>query len=151
MAGASAQDPTPADATHLVLYDGVCGLCSRLVQFLLTRDHRAVFAFATLQGATGLAMVRRFGGDPRDLTTFYVVADYRTSRARMLNRSNAALFVAGTLGWPWKAAVALRVVPAVIRDWAYGVIGRHRYRMFGRYEQCLMPPPEFRGRFVDPS
>ena len=134
-----------------MLYDGVCGLCDRLVQFLLTRDHSAVFAFAALQSAPGQAMVRRFGGDPRELTTFHVVADYRSSGARMLGRSNAALFVAGTLGWPWKAASALRVVPAVFRDWAYGVIARHRYRLFGRHEQCLVPRPEFRGRFIDQS
>lgn len=151
MAVASAQDPTPAGTSHLVLYDGVCGLCNGVVQFLLTRDHRAAFAFAALQSAPGLAMVRRFGGDPRELTTFYVVTDYQSSRARMIGRSDAALFVAGTLGWPWKGAIALRVVPAGFRDWVYGVIARHRYRLFGRHEQCLVPAPEFRGRFIDQS
>src|SRR5688572_5934880 len=87
---------------HLVLYDGVCGLCSRLLQFLLAHDHRAVFDFAALQSATGRALVAGWGGDPEELTSFYVLANYRTSQAQFFTRSRAALFVAGELGWPWK-------------------------------------------------
>jgi predicted DCC family thiol-disulfide oxidoreductase YuxK len=134
---------------HLVLYDGVCGLCNRVLQFLLVHDSRGVFSFATLQSATGQAMVRRFGGNPADLTSFYVVADYREPQARALMRSDAALFVAGELGWPWKAARLVVVVPKPIRDWLYDVVARTRYRVFGRYDQCLLPRPEFRSRFVE--
>src|SRR5688500_9433006 len=92
-----------SEGVHLVLYDGVCGLCTRLLQFLLKHDHRAVFRFAPLQSATGKAMVARSGGSPDELTTFYVVADYRAPGARAFTRSDAVLFVAGELGWPWKA------------------------------------------------
>lgn len=144
-----AQDPVSDRPGHLVLYDGVCGLCSRVVQFVLTHDDRAIFAFAALQSAAGMAMVKRFGGNPEELTTFYVVADYRTRQARMLSRSDAALFLAGTLGWPWRLASGLRVVPLAVRDWAYGVVAPHRYRVFGRREQCLIPRPEDRDRFID--
>src|SRR6058998_3052657 len=90
-----------AQGAHLVLYDGVCGLCSRLLQFLLKHDHRAVFDFASLQSATGKAMVVRCGGNPLELTSFYVMANYRTPEARFFTRSRAVLFVAGELGWPW--------------------------------------------------
>src|SRR5262245_23842231 len=134
---------------HLVLYDGVCGLCNRVLQFLLLHDRRGVFAFATLQGATGQAMVRRFGGNPADLTSFYVVENYRAPDARALMRSDAALFVAGQLGWPWKAARLFAVVPKAIRDRVYDVVARTRYRVFGRYDQCLLPRPEWRSRFVE--
>src|SRR5439155_8214298 len=82
-----------AEGTHLVLYDGVCGLCSRLLQFLLAHDHRSVFKFASLQSATGRALVERCGGNPDDLTSFYVFANYRTSDARVFTRGAAALFV----------------------------------------------------------
>jgi predicted DCC family thiol-disulfide oxidoreductase YuxK len=132
-----------------VLYDGVCGLCDRLLRFVATHDRRGVFAFASLQGATGRAVIERLGGDPGELTSFYVLANHRTDRARILDRSNAALFVAGELGWPWKAAVFLRVLPAAALDHVYNLIARHRYRIFGRYEQCVTPGPEFRGRFVE--
>jgi predicted DCC family thiol-disulfide oxidoreductase YuxK len=146
----SVTQPTSAgEGAHLVLYDGVCGLCSSLVQFLLTHDRRGVFAFASLQSATGGAGVQDFGGDPTELTSFYVLANYRTGRTRTLARSQAAIFVAGQLGWPWKAAVIARVLPAAVLDRAYDVIARNRYRVFGRYDQCLVPRPEFRGRFVE--
>jgi predicted DCC family thiol-disulfide oxidoreductase YuxK len=94
------QVPSVAEGAHLVLYDGVCGLCSRLLEFLLKHDRRAVFTFASLQSATGRAMVARCGGNPDELTSFYVLANYRTGHARMLSRSSAALFVADELGWP---------------------------------------------------
>jgi len=94
-------------------------------------------------------MVERFGGNPDELTSFYVVANYRASHAEMFKRSNAALFVAGQLGWPWRVAVFLRVLPSAILDRVYNVIARNRYCVFGRYEQCLTPRPEFRGRFVE--
>jgi predicted DCC family thiol-disulfide oxidoreductase YuxK len=148
MADSPAQPPS-VEGAHLVLYDGVCGLCSRLLQFLLEHDRRAVFAFASLQSAAGRAMVERFGGHPDALTSFYVVTNYRATRARMLSRSSAALFVAGELGWPWKVAVLMRVLPAAILDHVYSVVARNRYRVFGRYERCVMPRPELRRRFVE--
>ena len=138
-----------AQGAHLVLYDGVCGLCSRLLQFLLKHDHRAVFNFASLQSATGKAMVERCGGDPHELISFYALANYRTPGARFFTRSRAALFVAGELGWPWKLARLFGVLPTALLDRVYDGVARTRYRVFGRHDQCLMPRPEYRRRFVD--
>ena len=94
-------------------------------------------------------MVVRHGGDPGDVSTVYVVADYRTPAARPLVRSRAALFVAGALGWPWKAATLFGALPTALLDRVYDVVARNRYRVFGRREQCLMPRPEWRDRFID--
>jgi predicted DCC family thiol-disulfide oxidoreductase YuxK len=141
--------PSGIKGTHLVLYDGVCGLCSHLLQFVLARDDRSVFTFASLQSPTGKAIVERFGGNSNELTSFHVVANYRADQARMLSRSGAALFVAGELGWPWKAAVLMRVLPTPVLDRMYDSVARTRYRLFGRFEQCLTPRPEFRSRFID--
>jgi predicted DCC family thiol-disulfide oxidoreductase YuxK len=149
MADEPAQAPSGSQGAHLVLYDGVCGLCSRLLQFLLRHDHRAVFNFASLQSATGKATVARWGGDPEELTSFYVVSDFRTPAARVVTRSDAALFVAGELGWPWKGVRAAGILPKALRDRLYDVVARTRYRVFGRLEQCLLPRPEFRSRFLD--
>jgi predicted DCC family thiol-disulfide oxidoreductase YuxK len=143
------QDPSGGDGAHLVLYDGVCGLCNRLLQFLLTHDRRAVFAFASLQSPIGRSTVERFGGNPDDLSSFVVVSNFRTDRARMVGRGRAALFVAGELGWPWRAAGLFRIVPTAILDWMYDVVARNRYRVFGRFDQCLMPRPEYRRRFIE--
>ena len=145
MVHSEAQQPV---GVHLVLYDGVCGLCSRLLQFLLRHDRRQVFSFAPLQSAVGRSFVER-SGDPAELTSFYVVADYQTPASRVFTRSDAALFVAGALGWPWRVAQLTRFVPHAIRDRAYDLVARSRYRVFGRYERCLVPRPEFRNRFID--
>jgi len=149
MADSHAQAPPHAEAVHLVLYDGVCGLCSSLLQFLLTHDRRGVFAFASLQSATGKAMVEGLGGDPSELTSFYVLANYQTHHRRMFARSEAALFVARQLGCPWRAASIVGVLPSGLLDRVYNAIARHRYRVFGRFDRCLAPRPEFRGRFVE--
>ena len=149
MIGLLAQPPSAGEGAHLVLYDGVCGLCSRLLRFLLAHDRRAVFTFASLQSEVGKVIVERYGGNPGELTSFYVLANYRADHAQTFSRSSAALFVAGELGWPWKVAVLARLLPTVLLDRAYDVVARNRYRVFGRYQQCLIPRPEFRGRFIE--
>jgi len=133
----------------LVLYDGVCGLCNRGVQFVLEHDDRQLFRFASLQSALGRSIVKQSGGNPDELAAFYVIGNYQTPAARVFTRSDAVLFVACNLRWPWKAARLLRVLPRAIRDRAYDLVARNRYRVFGRLEHCLLPRPEFRSRFVD--
>ena len=134
---------------HLLLYDGVCGLCDRFVRFVLARDHRGRFRFATLQGPVGRDLVAAFGRDPDRLETVHVVVDYRSDAARVLNRSAAALFVLGQLGWPWRLASILRWVPAALRDRLYDRVAAHRYRLFGRHAACPAPDPAYRDRFID--
>jgi predicted DCC family thiol-disulfide oxidoreductase YuxK len=145
----SAWQPSSETGAHLVLYDGVCGLCDRVLQFVLRHDHRRVFSFASLQSAVGRSCVEQSGGNPDELTTFYVIANYRTATARAFTRSDAALFVAGALGWPWRALLLMRFVPRVLRDQAYDLVARTRYRVFGRYDRCPIPSPQFRRRFID--
>jgi predicted DCC family thiol-disulfide oxidoreductase YuxK len=149
MAEGRVHDSPAAVGKHLLLYDGVCGLCSRVLQFVLAHDRRGLFRFAPLQGEIGRTLVSGWGGDPDELTTFYVCANYRTASPRVLARSDAALFIAGEIGWPWKAFAAARVLPKVLRDGVYDVVAKTRYRVFGRLDQCLVPQPEVRSRFVE--
>jgi predicted DCC family thiol-disulfide oxidoreductase YuxK len=149
MVNSPAQGPSVPDGVHLVLYDGVCGLCRRLLQFVLKHDRRAVFTFASLQSAVGRTIVERLGGVPDELASFHVLANYRGNKTQMFSRSSAALFVAGELGWPWKMAGVMRVLPTSMLDHVYNVVARNRYRVFGRDEQCLAPRSEFRDRFVE--
>jgi predicted DCC family thiol-disulfide oxidoreductase YuxK len=149
MAESTAQGPATGGGQHLLLYDGVCGLCDHLVQFVLTHDPGGRFDFAPLQSATGRQAVAREGGDPDALTSFYVVRDYQTAGARSLVKGRAALFVARTLGWPWRIAAAFAVLPTAVLDWGYDIVARYRYRVFGRFDQCVLPRPEQRKRFVD--
>jgi predicted DCC family thiol-disulfide oxidoreductase YuxK len=133
---------------HLLLFDGDCGLCASLVQFVLARDPDGIFHFASLSSPYGRSTVTRYG-DADDSSTMYVVADYRTPAARPLNRSRAALFVLRILGWPWKAATLFGVLPTTILDRLYDLFARNRYRILSRREQCFMPRAEWRDRFAD--
>lgn len=135
--------------THLLLYDGVCGLCNGAVQFVLRRDSRALFDFAALQSEAGRAFLARAGLSPHQLDTVYVIADYRTGAARTLSKSRAALFVLQAIGGVWRIAGALRALPPPLLDRVYDFIARHRYGMFGRYDTCPLPAAEHRGRFLD--
>jgi predicted DCC family thiol-disulfide oxidoreductase YuxK len=133
---------------HLLLYDGVCGLCDWLVQAVLAHDRAEAFDFAALQSPEARDVLARFGASPDPLDTVYVVVDYQGSPA-LLGRGRAAVFVLAALGWPWKAGGALRVLPTSLLDRGYDLVARHRYRLFGKYDQCLLPRPEHRARFID--
>ena len=92
--------PSP---TTVVFYDGVCGLCNRLNQFLLRRDHDARIRFAALQSPIARQLLAAHGLDPADLDTVYVMADWTTAAERVLARSQAVLHALGQLGGPWRA------------------------------------------------
>lgn len=134
---------------HLLLYDGACGFCNRMVRFVLAHDRRGVFRFAALQGAVAARELGRLGGLPQELGTFQVIEDYRGDRPRLLRRSAAACMVATSLGWPWRAAAALQVLPAAWLDAAYDVVARHRHQLAGRRDACPIPTPDHRARFLD--
>lgn len=149
MVGQGSQEPAVVEGRHLILFDGVCGLCDHLVQFVLKRDRQGVFRFASLQSRVGREAVVQAGGDPSVLTTMYVVADFQRRGQRTLTKSQAALFVVDQLGWPWRLALAARVVPRPLLDPVYDLVARFRYRLFGRVEHCVVPTPEFRQRFLE--
>jgi predicted DCC family thiol-disulfide oxidoreductase YuxK len=137
------------EATAVILYDGVCGLCHRCVRFVLKRDHEGVFRFASLQSSTGREILARHGIQPDALDTFYVVLDYKLASERVLSKSSGTLYTAARLGGVWKSATILRVLPQGVRDYAYDTIARHRYRMFGRYDSCPLSEARYRDRFID--
>jgi predicted DCC family thiol-disulfide oxidoreductase YuxK len=140
----STPDPNP-----IVLYDGVCGLCNRLVQFLLKHDYHDRFRFASLQSAFATELLTRHGMDPHDLDTVYVVRNYGLTGEALLARSDAILFMLKQLGGIWSLAVVGKIIPRPLRDWMYGVVAQNRYRVFGKYESCMLPEPRHRQKFLD--
>ena len=134
----------------IILYDGVCGLCNRLNQFVLRRDPEGEFRFASLQSPFAGRILARHGTNPQDLDTVYVVANYELPEEHLLARSDAIAFVLTQLGGIWKfLGLFLQLLPRFLRDRAYGVVARNRYRVFGRFETCMVPSPENRDRFLD--
>ena len=137
-----------ADPTNpILLYDGVCGLCSRLVQFVLKRDASGHFRFASLQSDFASRILRQQGLDPDDLDTVYLVEE---PGQRLTARSDAVISVLRELGGFWRAAaVLLRALPKSLRDWGYDVVAHNRYRIFGKHDTCLLPEEKYRDRFLD--
>lgn len=140
----SKTEPNP-----IVLYDGVCGLCNHLVQFILKRDTRDRFRFASLQSDFAQQLMTRHGVDPHDLDTVYVVKDHGQTNERLLARSDAILFMLSQLGGIWKLSGVGRVLPGAVRDAVYKIVARNRYRVFGKHESCMLPEPKHRAKFLD--
>jgi predicted DCC family thiol-disulfide oxidoreductase YuxK len=134
----------------IVLYDGVCGLCNRLVQFVLKNDRNDVFRFASLQSKLAEQILVRHRLRSESLETVYVVLDYGLAEERVLSRLQAVVYVLQQLGGPLAYVSAiLRVLPAPVQNFLYGLVARNRYRVFGRYETCPLPDSDTRCKFLD--
>lgn len=137
-------DLEPSNTPNPVLvFDGVCGLCNASVDFVIKHDRRRVFRFTPSQSASGRRLLERFGVDPEDVQSVYLVEG-----GRIKARSTAALLVARRLGFPWALASVFLLVPRPLRDLVYGWIARNRYRWFGKQETCRLPNAEERSRFL---
>jgi len=148
MTGEQSTGPMPNSSHTLVLYDGVCGLCNRLVSFLLRQDRRDQFRFAPLQSELAQTLLRRYGLDPNDFDTVVVLADYGQPAERALTRSQAALWAVGRVGGIWSLFVIAKVIPLSLREALYKFIARHRYQVFGKYDVCPLPKAEVRHKFL---
>jgi predicted DCC family thiol-disulfide oxidoreductase YuxK len=133
----------------IVLYDGVCGLCNGVTRFILRRDAARRFRFASLQSDFARSALARYGRDPRDVDTIYVIVDHEGPAERLLAKSSAILYVLRRIGGPWRLADLLRVLPPRVLDRGYDRFIRHRYRIFGRLDACPLPRPEDAARFIE--
>ncbi|HWW76308.1 MAG TPA: DCC1-like thiol-disulfide oxidoreductase family protein [Pyrinomonadaceae bacterium] len=131
----------------VLLYDGVCGFCNKTVQTVLERDRRGTMRFAALQSDYARRVVARHPELEGVDSVVYVEA--APGGERVYIRSDAALKVASYLGGFWKVLLAGRLVPRRLRDYFYDLFARNRYRFFGKYDACLLPPPEVRARFLE--
>jgi len=148
---APAPDPESEIAAHpILLYDGVCGLCNRLVQLVLRRDPSGILRFAALQSPLAASILARHGQHPQELDTVYAVVNCDAPGEALLARSDAVLFILRQLGGIWRAwARVFQLLPRSLRDFGYNFVAQRRYRIFGRSETCILPAPENRHRFLD--
>jgi predicted DCC family thiol-disulfide oxidoreductase YuxK len=139
------------DRSHpIILYDGVCGLCNRAVQFVIAHDRARRFKFAALQGAFAGQILGRHRLESEALNTVCLIMNADSPDEKLITRSDAAIAVLREIGGTWRfLAVGLTIIPKFMRDWGYGVIARHRYRIFGKYDACPLPKPEDANRFLN--
>ena len=134
---------TQVEADRIILFDGVCDLCNGFVQFIIARDPKGKFKFGALQSPEAQQLLKGTVLDPKALeTVIYIRGD------RIYTRSGAALRILNDLGGWWSLLSIKLIVPPPIRDFAYGIIAKRRYRWFGKRESCMVPTPELRERFI---
>ena len=130
-------------ARDIIVFDGLCVLCSSNAQLVLRHDKDRRFLLASMQGEKGQAIYRQAGMNPEDPESLVVV-----SRQGLLRNSDAVIYIYRHLGWPWRAASSLALLPRAIRDPLYLLIARNRYRLFGKRQSCWIPDLADRERLL---
>lgn len=125
----------------IIFFDGVCNLCNESAQFVLLRDKRAHFQFASLQSETAKRMLP--SERVRDLDSVVLIED-----GKLYTQSTAVLRICRRLPGGWPLLSVFLVVPRPVRDAVYAWVGRNRYRWFGKSDACLIPKPEWKNRFL---
>ena len=129
--------------SDVIVFDGECALCSGFLRFVVRHDREARFRFLIAQSRKGEALYKTLGLKGDDYETNLVFVDGHLHR-----ELDAFAAVMGRLDWPWRALSVARFVPEPLAGWLYGLIARNRYRVFGRYDTCIMPDPSLRARFL---
>lgn len=127
----------------IILFDGVCNFCNGAVNFTIKRDEKKVIKFAALQSETGAQLLKQYGLPANDLRSFLFIEN-----GIVYNRSTAALKVCRHLTGLWPLCYGFIIVPAFIRNGIYDFIAKNRYKWFGQRQECMLPTPEVRARFL---
>jgi predicted DCC family thiol-disulfide oxidoreductase YuxK len=135
--------PAFPDDKALVVFDGVCVLCSGFAKFILKRDPACAFRLTTAQSPIGQALFRHYGLDTETLEPNLVLID-----GHPYAKLDTVVAVGKRLGGGWRLLSVLRAIPRPIGDWLYDRVARNRYRLFGRHDRCMMPEPQWRERFI---
>ena len=133
-----------AEKHPIILFDGVCNLCSSSVQFVIRHDPKQHFRFASLQSNFGQSVLNKFNLPTESLQSFILLDGDKIDTA-----STAALKVAKQLSKGWSLMYAFIIVPAFIRNAVYQLIAKNRYKWFGKKEACWIPTKELRTLFLD--
>lgn len=127
----------------IILFDGVCNLCNSFVQYVINHDKNDIFRFTALQSETGMKILKHIGVDPEKIDSIVL---YHPGVAYYY-KSGAALEIAKHLGWR-SLSVVFKLVPKFLRDPVYDYIARNRYKWYGKTDQCMIPTPELKSKFL---
>ena len=128
----------------IVLFDGVCNLCSSSVRFIISHDKKNQFLFGSLQGNAGQDYLNKFNLPGDTFNSFMLIEDNKA-----YTRSSGALKMLKYLGGGWQLLYGFTIVPKFIRDGVYNFIAKNRYRWFGKKEECWVPTPVLKQKFLD--
>lgn len=128
---------------NIILFDGVCNLCTGFVHLILRFDKKELYTFASLQSESGQQLLQEFSHPLDDNNTFLYIRG-----SRCLDRSTATLYSIKDLGGIYSAASVFLIVPRPIRDVVYRIVAKYRYRWLGKRDACMIPTPELQRRFL---
>lgn len=132
------------DDAPIVLFDGVCNLCHGFVQFIVPRDTEGQFHFASLQSDVGQDLLSEHGLEDHDLESVVLIEG-----DECYVKSAAVIRIAQLLGGVYRLLGPFRFLPRRVRDWGYDLVAKHRYRIFGQKDQCMMPQGNVQERFLE--
>lgn len=128
----------------VVLFDGVCNLCTGFVQYIIPRDPDGIFKFASLQSEVGEVLLEKHGLENHNLDSVVLI-----DGDDVYIKSSAVLEIGAMLGGVYTLARPLMILPQRLRDWGYDVVAANRYRIFGKKDQCMMPSGDIQSRFLE--
>lgn len=141
---ADAKVPAFPDDKVLVVFDGVCVLCSAFARLILKRDRAFAFRLTTAQSQLGQALYRHYGLDTESFETNLVIAS-----GRAYGKLDSVAVTGARLGGAWRVLALLSLLPRPLADWLYDRVAQNRYALFGRTERCMIPSPQWRERFIE--
>lgn len=128
----------------LVLFDGVCNLCDASVQYIIKHDKDDVFRFTALQSELGEQIIKQFDIDRSKTDSILLYSEEKG----ISYKSTAALKIASKLGFPINLMSIFLIVPPFIRNWVYDYIAKNRYKWYGKKDDCMIPTPELKSKFL---
>ena len=129
----------------IILFDGVCNLCNKAVQFIIKRDKTDRYRFAALQSDVGRQLTSERNIDTQKIDSIILI---EPGKAYYI-KAPAALRIGKGFGGLYKLLAVFEWVPPVISNWVYDLVAKNRYRWFGRKDACMIPTPELKGKFLD--
>jgi predicted DCC family thiol-disulfide oxidoreductase YuxK len=128
----------------VILFDGICNFCNYWVNFIIKRDKKKQFRFASLQSEAAKKLLANYQYDNKAIDTVILIEN-----GKVYTHSTAALRICKKLNGAWPLLYGLTLFPRFIRDWQYKFIAKRRYAWFGRSETCRIPSPEEKQLFLD--
>ncbi len=130
----------------IILFDGVCNLCNNAVNFIIERDKKDIFLFASLQSEIGQQLTAERGIDVEEAMNSFVLIDPGVA---YYQRSTAALEVSKNLSGGYSILSYFSVLPEGFRDSIYNLVAKNRYKWFGKKDNCMIPTPELKAKFLE--
>ncbi len=129
---------------HIILFDGVCNLCNNAVNYIIKKDTNDLFRFASLQSEIGKRLLEQRGINPESIDSMVLIIP----NIAYYIKSDAALEIIKDINTPWRFLTLFKVVPRGFRNIVYDFIAKNRYRWYGKKDQCMLPTPELKVKFL---